>query len=170
MDEVEPAIRDAGLVMFDMSAIRHSDLPSQKSLSTSGFSTEEGCQIMRYTGTSPLIQCVCLSGHDSTHSAIEQSANTQAQLLWYFISGFDQRIIESPAANDRFTQYLVHLQQYDFDLLFFKSNSSGRWWLKIPHKESYEVHSCAYGDYLAACEDVISDRIHKFIGQSLDVG
>jgi len=101
-------------------------------------------------------------------AAHNQSANTQAQLLWYLISGFDQRIVETPDASDRFTQYLVHLQRYDFDLIFFKSNNSGRWWLKLPSENTQQMFSCAYGDYLAACEDVVSDRVSRFVELSLN--
>jgi formiminoglutamase len=169
MDESEPVIRDAGFLFFDMSAVRCSDFPAQKSQSTSGFFTEEACQIMRYSGTSPRLKCICLSGHDPMSMDHDQSANTQAQLLWYLISGFDQRVVETPEANDRFTQYHVHMQRYDFDLIFFKSNHSGRWWLKLPSESSEKIFSCAYGDYLAACEDVVSDRISRFVEMSLDI-
>jgi formiminoglutamase len=169
LDESEPVIRDAGLLFFDMSALRYADFSAQKSYSTSGFFTEEACQIMRYGGTSPHMRCICLSGHDPMSMSHSQSANTQAQLLWYLFSGFDQRVVEIPDTNDRFTQYLVHLQQYDFDLSFFKSNNSGRWWLKLPGENSQKMFSCAYGDYLAACEDVVSDRVSRLVEMSLDV-
>jgi hypothetical protein len=169
MDESEPEIRDAGFLFFDMSAIRYSDFPAQNSASTSGFFTEEACKIMRYSGTSPRLNCICLSGHDPNSTAIGQSANTQAQLLWYLISGFDQRVIERPEEGDHFTQYVVHLQRYDFDLVFFKSNHSGRWWFKLPSEKPAKLFSCAYGDYLAACEDVVSDRISRFVEMSLDM-
>lgn len=169
MDESEPEIRDAGFLFFDMSAMRFADFPAQKSYSTSGFFTEEACQIMRYGGTGPRMNCVCLSGHDPMSVSHSQSANTQAQLLWYLISGFDQRVVEKPDSSDRFTQYLVHLQRYDFDLVFFKSNNSGRWWLQLPSEEPHKVYSCAYGDYLAACEDVVSDRVSRFVEMSLNV-
>ena len=125
--------------------------------------------MMRYSGTSPRMNCICLSGHDPLLASHDQSANTQAQLLWYMISGFDQRVVETPDSSDRFTQYLVHLQKYDFDLIFYKSNNSGRWWLKLPSENSSNVLSCAYGDYLAACEDVVSDRVSRFVEMSLDV-
>jgi len=169
LDESEPEIRDAGFLFFDMSALRHADFPAQKSYSTSGFFTEEACQIMRYSGTSPLMRCICLAGHDPMSLSHSQSANTQAQLMWYMISGFDQRVVEIPGSNDRFTHYLVHLQKYDFDLTFFKSNNSGRWWLNLAGENAQKVYSCAYGDYLSACEDVVSDRVSRLIEMSLNV-
>lgn len=168
LEESEPEIRDSGFLSFEMSAMRFSDFPAQNSYSTSGFFTEEACQLMRYSGISPEMSCICLGGHDPMSTTHNQSANTQAQLLWYMINGFDQRVVERPDSSDRFTQYLVHMQRYNFDLIFFKSNDSGRWWLKLPSENAEKVHSCAYADYLAACEDEVSDRVSRLVEMSLD--
>jgi len=169
LDETEPAIRDTHFLNFDLSAIRFSDLPSQISYSTSGLSSEEACRITRYAGLAPDLRFMILSGHDPLSPEHGPSANTTAQLLWYFASGIENRVIERPSAGDRFTQYVVHLQRFDFDLKFYKSNMSGRWWLELPSRESPFIFSCAYGDYLAACEDVVTDRVIACVEMSMNV-
>ena len=168
LDECEPEIRDCGFLNIDLSVIRSADLPSQISYSSSGLTTEEACRLARYAGLSPEIKCVALSGHDPLAVEHGISANTTAQMLWYFVSGFDKRVIERPSNGDNFTQYLVHLQRFDFDLNFYKSNSSGRWWLQLPANGRQKLFSCAYGDYLAACEDVVTDRVVKCVELSMD--
>ena len=169
LEETEPVIRDTHFLNFDLSAIRYSDLPSQISHSTSGLSSEEACRITRYAGLAPDLRFVVISGHDPLSPEHGPSANTTAQLLWYFASGLDNRIIERPAAGDRFTQYVVHLQRFDFDLKFYKSNMSGRWWLELPARENQYIFSCAYRDYLAACEDVVTDRVIACVEMSMNV-
>ena len=163
---IEPVIRDAQLISADMSSLRFSDMPAQSSHSTSGFFTEEACQIMRFAGMSPEIKGLTLTGHDPMSPDHGQSANTVAQLIWYFIEGFDQRISETPGAKDHFTQYMVHLKQYDFELSFHKSEKSGRWWVEVPGKQGVRMFSCAYKDYQSACEDVVTERIFSCIGHS----
>ncbi|MDX1478426.1 MAG: hypothetical protein R3301_12020 [Saprospiraceae bacterium] len=156
---VEPLIRDAEVMGVDMSALRYSDMPAQTSHSTSGFTTEEACQMMRYAGMSPSLRGMALTGHDPMSAAHGVSANTVAQMIWYFIDGFVQRIHESPRQTEHFTRYLVHLKDYDFDLSFHKSEKSGRWWVEVPGKAGPSLHSCSYKDYQAACEDVVTERI-----------
>ena len=169
LDECEPEIRDCGFFNFDLSAMRSADMPAQISYSSSGLTTEEACRLMRYAGLSPELKCLSISGHDPLSVEYGLSSNTTAQLIWYFMSGFDKRVIERPNSSDRFTQYLVHLQRFDFDLTFYKSNMSGRWWLQLPAASGMRLFSCAYGDYLAACEDVVTDRVVKCVESSMDV-
>lgn len=169
LDETEPEIRDCAYFNFDVSAIRFSDFPAQISRSTSGFYTEEACRLMRYAGSSPSMRFVSISGHDPLSIQHAQSANTAAQLLWYLGFGVDNKIMEAPGKGDRFVQYIIHLQRYDFDLAFHKSKASGRWWLELPTSNGSRVFSCAYGDYLASCENVVTDRVAKCIESTLQI-
>ena len=155
----EPFIRDAEVMGVDMSCLRFADMPAQASHSTSGFSVEEACQIMRFAGMSHRLRGLAFTGHDPMSPSHGVAANTVAQMIWYFVDGFQQRIHEAPGQADHFTRYLVHLKQYDFDLSFHKSEKSGRWWVEVPGKGGARVFSCAYQDYQAACEDVVTERI-----------
>lgn len=169
LEESEPAIRDTQYLNFDLSALRYADMPAQLSHSTSGLSSEEACRLARYAGLSPELRIMVLTGHDPMSTEHGPSANTTAQLLWYFMDGVENRVEERPAPGERFTQYVVHLQRFDFDLRFYKSKMTGRWWLELPSRTESLVFSCAYADYLAACEDVVTDRVINCVERSMNV-
>lgn len=166
--DVEPVLRDAHIVCADLSVVRYSDLPAQRSRSTSGFYTEEICQIMRFAGQASDLRVAIISGHDTMSIHHDQSANTTAQMLWYLIDAFTQSVSEYPGIAENFTQYLVHVSKYDYDLKFHKSTLTGRWWLEIPSHDSEAKYACAYSDYLAACEDRVSERVFSCVEQSLE--
>nr|MBA3665166.1 formimidoylglutamase [Bacteroidota bacterium] len=50
IEEAEPIIRQADMLTFDITAIKHSDAPANPNASPNGFYAEEACQIMRYAG------------------------------------------------------------------------------------------------------------------------
>src|SRR6185295_17792470 len=52
MEEVEPIVRNADIVSFDITAVRNSDAPGNGKASPNGFYGEEACQIARYAGIS----------------------------------------------------------------------------------------------------------------------
>ena len=167
LEEVEPYARESNALLFDLSSMRMADLLAQKARSSSGYCTEEACRIMRYSGLSPLLQCVAVTGHDPMCLSHDVSANTTAQLCWYLLSGLNSRVDEKPATTDNFTQYTIQLSECEFDLTFFKSKRSGRWWVQIPGKDNVETHPCAHADYVSACEDRVTGRILSFIDASL---
>jgi hypothetical protein len=169
LEESEPVIRDTQYFNFDLSVLRHADLPAQISNSTSGLTSEEACRLARYAGLSPELRILVQTGHDPVSPDHGAAANTTAQLLWYFMDGLENRIQERPAPGERFTQYVVHLQRFDFDLRFYKSKRTGRWWLELPSKGELLVFSCAYADYLAACEDVVTDRVINCVERSMNI-
>ncbi len=165
--DIEPSLRDADCIVFDLSAMRSSDLPGQSGRSSSGFFTEEACKILRYAGMSCRLKCIIFTGAAAAHPRDFQSSNTTAQLLWYFLSGYDESVDESPTDNtERFTRYIVALQGYDFDVTFFKSEQTERWWFAVSDDE---VVSCSYHDYLSACDNVITERVLNGISRSMKV-
>lgn len=166
LEDIEPYARISTAAIFDLAAMRMADMPAQDSLSSSGFCTEEACRIMRYVGLSPALRCLVVEGHDPLSLAFDESANTTAQLAWYFLSGLDQRVDEVPASTDKFTQYTLQISDCSFDLTFFKSNRSGRWWVSIPGKQK-QSFPCALNDYNAAKEDKITDRLMRYIDLTL---
>ena len=166
LEDMEPYGRQTSLMVFDLSVMRCSDLGAQVSRSSSGYCTEEACRITRYLGSSSSLQAAVFSGHDPYAIERNASTNTMAQLIWYFISGFNQRIDETPDSSEKFTRYTLQISQCDFDLTFVRSNRSGRWWVNLPGSPD-AYHPCAHTDYRAACEDRVTDRILQYIDLSL---
>ena len=53
------------------------------------------------------------------------------QMLWYFIEGFCFRSNEYPfGTKEHYIKYIVLIE--DEELVFYKSNITGRWWIEIP--------------------------------------
>ena len=173
-EESEPAIRDADMVSIHLSAIKFSDAPAQKTISPSGFTIEEACQLARYAGMSDKLTSFGIYGFQSKAEGMALTAESAALLLWYFLEGFYNRKGDYPisAAFNQLTQYLVDVKTMQQRVSFWRSNKSGRWWMEMPVKskkklERHRLVSCSYNDYLSACNDDISERLmsayRKFI-------
>jgi hypothetical protein len=84
-----------------------------------------------------------------------------AQLIWYFTEGFAQRYHEWPNGEDpEFMVYRITLRTAGYEIVFYRSKRSNRWWMDVPHP--YEAQSlllgCSYTDYQSACNDELPER------------
>jgi formiminoglutamase len=168
IEALEPIIRDADMMSFNLTAIRAADAPAQTNVSPSGFFLEEACQIARYAGMSDKMTSFFIYGYEAKLDARQQTAQAIAQICWYFLEGFYQRKHDFPLFIAGLTEYLIHYKSTDFHLTFWKSNASGRWWMQLPNNhnnnaapnvERHRLISCAYKDYEAACNGELPDRL-----------
>lgn len=162
--EVEPFIRDADLISFHLNSLKHCEAPGVQDASPSGFFTEEACRLSRYAGMSDKLTSIGFYGFKSDLDASRQTAQTLAQLVWYFIDGFYQRKNDFPASMDALVEYIVDFKGHDYQLTFWKSNKTGRWWLQVPAKtkkklERHRLIPCSHSDYLQACKADLPDRL-----------
>jgi formiminoglutamase len=167
IEDIEPVIRDADLVSFNIAALKMSDAPAQMKPSPSGFSSEEACQIVRYAGMSDKLASFGIYGfHRNLDNLDQTTAQVVAQMVWYFIDGFHNRKQDFPIqkAFNQLMQYIVDIKSFDERLVFWRSNKSGRWWMEIPAKtrkkhERHRLIPCSYNDYLQACNDDLPERL-----------
>ncbi len=164
IQEVEPLIRDADLAGFQIAAIRAADAPAQAQPVPSGFTAEEACQIARYAGMSDKLRSFGIFGFEQSLDNQGLTAELIAQMVWYFVDGFYNRKQDFPVSTEGLTEYIVDFKQMDYQLIFWKSNRSGRWWMQVPVKigKKYNRHRlipCSYNDYKRACEDELPDRL-----------
>jgi formiminoglutamase len=166
MEDIEPVIRDADMVSFNIAALKLSEAPAQLEGTPSGFFSEEACQIARYAGMSDKLTSFGIYGFHHESDKNTQTAQILAQMIWYFTDGFYNRKQDFPISKafNQLTQYVVDIKSFDFQITFWKSNKSGRWWMEIPVKtrKKYERHRlvpCSYNDYLQACQDDLPDRL-----------
>lgn len=162
IEEVEPIIRDGDMAIFHLSALKQSEAPSQKNASPSGFFTEEICRLSRYAGMSDKLSSVGFYGYelDLDH----QSAQSLAQMIWYFLDGVLNRKNDFPVATDGLVEYIVDYKNHQYQLVFWRSTKSGRWWMQIPIKNDknelkHSLVPCSYNDYLAACQGELPERL-----------
>ena len=166
IEGVEPIVRNADVVSFDVSAIRQSDAPGNGNASPNGFYGEEACQIARYAGLSDKLTSIGFYEINPAFDTNKQTVQLVSQIIWYFIDGYYNRKQDYPIVDkSEYTKYRVSLKDHDHEIVFYKSNKSDRWWMDVPypvnHKIKYERHHmvpCSYSDYQTACSDEMPDK------------
>ncbi|MBK7476021.1 MAG: arginase family protein [Haliscomenobacter sp.] len=162
--EVEPIVRDGDLCFVNLSVLKEADAPGQSSPSPSGFILEEACQVCRYAGMSDKLKAFGLFGFRSSMDRKTQTAQAVAQMIWYFLDGFHHRKGDFPASVEGLVEYVVDLKQLDYQLTFWKSQKTGRWWIQVPVKtarkhQRHRLIPCSYNDYKQACQDELPERL-----------
>ncbi|MFO7872859.1 MAG: formimidoylglutamase [Bacteroidales bacterium] len=169
MEEVEPIVRNADLMSFDVSAIRQSDAPGNTNASPNGFYGEEACQIVRYAGLSDKLSSIGFYELNPAFDMGNQTAHLVAQMVWYFIDGYYHRKNDYPDKqikdSSAFIKYVVTIREFQNKIQFYKSKRSDRWWMEVPCPPSlqrkYErqfLVPCSYHDYQEACRNEIPDK------------
>ncbi len=157
---IEPFLRDSDIVSFDMGAIRKSDAPGYFRPTPNGFYAEEACQLARYAGTSDKVRLFGIFEVNQLKDIQNHSAALAAQMAWYFIDGLSCRYIEEPDANSSsYKTFIVAHDDMDYDMAFYKSMKTERWWLEVPNSkdDSRVVVACSHEDYLTACNHEVPD-------------
>ena len=169
LQEVEPLIRNADLLSFDIGAIRGSDAPAHAQAGPNGFFGDEVCQIARYAGLSEKLTAIGFFEYNPTFDPRGITAQLIAQMIWYFFEGFFNRKNEDPTQSvDDFIKYYVPVNSTEEGIVFYRSKKSDRWWMeigaKLNLKNEYRRHNlipCSLKDYNIASENDIPDRWWK---------
>lgn len=166
IEESEPIIRQADMITFDITAIKHSDAPANPNASPNGFYAEEACQMMRYAGMNDKLSSLGIYEINPTFDVSGKTSHLAAQMIWCFMDGFYNRKNDFPSrTNPDYMRFHVVLQDEKYEINFYKSKKSDRWWMEIPyppHKDlKFERHTlipCSYKDYELAINNEIPDR------------
>jgi arginase family enzyme len=163
---VEPVMRDANLVGFDLGALSGGALGNYRIKSPNGFDGKEICALARYAGISDKVSSFGVYEYSSEFN-FPGSNMLVAQILWYFAEGVNFRKNENTiSAKKEFIRYQVPIEEEV--LVFYKSPVSGRWWIEIPFispannkLKRHTLLPCTQGDYLDACNQIIPERWYK---------
>jgi formiminoglutamase len=164
LEEAEPVVRDADLLLFHLGALRAAEVPGCPGASPSGLTIEEACRIVRYASMSDKLGAAGFYGlPDDPHPT---TAMAVAQMIWYFVDGFGRRLQDYPMDKNLFTGFVVDLKGEGLRLHFWKSNRSDRWWAEPVHgiaseRSRHSPVSCSYSDYRLACEGELSLRLAR---------
>ena len=171
LKKAEPALRDADLVSLDLSAIRSQDLGIDKHSTPNGFSSVDICSLSRYAGLSTNVSSFGLYEFSNTKQS-KTTGMLVAQVIWYFIEGVQNRVVDFPKENVPFQKYIVLVE--DESIVFYKSLKTNRWWMEMPKRD--EVHnnteklslmSCNEADYVMACNQELPESYFKAIQKAL---
>lgn len=162
--EIEPVMRNTDFLSFDLSAIQYSYAPANVYSSPNGLTGEDACKIMRYAGISDKLTAVGIFEYNENIDPDNQTAQLIAQMMWYFIEGYKQRKNELNPDLSSCIKYTVAFEDGRNEIVFYKSNTSGRWWMGVPFKskdkktfDNYFV-ACSYQDYELANQGEVPER------------
>ncbi len=163
LNEVEPILRDTDMLGLNISSIRQSDAFGQKSASPNGFYGEEICQLARYGGMSTKLSSFGIYDFVPENDFNQQTSNLIAQIIWYFISGFNYKVYENPIEdNNHCKKFIVNLDTFEYEIVFYKSEKTDRWWMEVPSFKTNArknlLVSCTYNDYQLASNGDVPER------------
>jgi len=154
----EPLLRNSDLISVDFNSIKNSETDPSKYSNVNGFKSDQICQIMKYAGMSDKMSCISIAEVHPDQSV--SASNLLSQMIWYFVDGLAQRVGDFPIENKtRYKKFHVHIDGFDDDLIFYKSNKSSRWWLEVSYPAAegskYERH------HLVPCNQIDYDNALK---------
>ncbi len=163
---VEPVLRDANIVSLDLTSIKGSEVSRNQRYSPNGLDGKEICAISRYAGISNKVSSFGIYEYKPSNDD-ELTSMLVAQIIWYFIEGVNCRVNDDDFSEDR--NYLKYITLVDAqELIFYKSNKTGRWWIEIPFLSEvnnklkrHTLLPCMHQDYLDACNNKLPDRWYK---------
>lgn len=174
LQEMEPTIRNADLMSFDITAIRSSDAPGNAHAQPFGLTGEEACQICWYAGLNEKLSSIGFYEYNPTVDDIHKgTASVVATMIWYFIEGYYHRKKEQNFKSNDFMKYSVSMPSEPEVLIFYKSKLSEKWWLEVPYPNGRERYSrnsivpCSYSDYQTAVKGDVPERYISMLAKLL---
>lgn len=165
LQEIEPAIRNADMVSFDVTAIRSSDAPGNSRTQPFGLTGEEACQICWYAGLNEKLSSIGFYEYNpDLDDAHKKTASVIATMIWYFIEGYHHRKNEQNFRSNDFMKYVVSMPVEPETLTFYKSKFSDKWWLEVPNPSNNKRYTrnsvvpCSYNDYQLAVKGEVPER------------
>jgi arginase family enzyme len=165
LKQVEPAIRDADILLLDIRSIESQSL-GQDNLHANGFNNREICALSRYAGLSDKVSSFGI--YELQYIKSQMAEQLIAQIMWYFVEGNMYRINEKANVNNPdFLKYQVPVDNEV--LVFYESKLSGRWWIEIPSNiksvnnklKQHTLLPCDKETYLSACDQEMPERWYK---------
>ncbi len=158
----EPHIRHADFLNIDFTSLKASET-NNPNASPNGFYSEQICQIAKYAGFSDKLSCFAVFNYSYYN---DLSDSLLGHLLWYFIDGHEERVGDFPkGTKTEYMKFTVVLEQEKgYEINFYKSNRSLRWWMEVPYPpklgSKYERHvlvPCNKEEYDQATRNEVPD-------------
>lgn len=164
--KAEPVLRMADMITLDLGSLKYSDFPAQYEPMANGFTSEEICLLARYCGLSDKLSSFGIYEYNSQKDAKGLGALLISQILWCLMDGIQNRKNDFPSrSSNDYIRYHVMLENGQYEINFYKSKKSGRWWMEVPYPPQkglkYERHTlvpCSEEDYIQATKNDVPDR------------
>lgn len=166
---VEPFMRDANLVSFDVGAIGQEYMPYYSNLNVNGFNGFESCQIAWYAGMSDNLKCFCLQEYNPQLDVSGKGGVLCAQILWHLFDSMSLKVNDIPSIeSDNYKIFVVHLHEFDVELRFYTNRANNRWWIEVPFGDEVRLLACTESDYLFSQQSELPEKWWKFFGKDLN--
>ncbi|WP_100611843.1 formimidoylglutamase [Confluentibacter lentus] len=163
---VEPVMRDANMVSIDLNCVKGAEVSLNQKFSPNGLDGKEICAISRYAGISNKVSSIGIYEYKPSKDD-EITSMLIAQIIWYFIEGVNFRVKDDIFLDENSYQKFITLVDAE-ELVFYKSNKTGRWWIEIPFLSDvnnklkrHTLLPCMHQDYLDACSNKVPNRWYK---------
>jgi len=167
--DIEPMVRDADMMTFDISALQAFYVPGAIDAKVYGLTGEEACQICWYAGQNEKMSSIGIYGYDSNKDSDDfKSAFVISTMIWYFVEGYYHRKGDKNFKSSDYLMYEVHLGGEPDTIRFYKSKLSERWWMEVPNPDASGLFNrnrmiaCNYADYELALTGEVPDRWINF--------
>lgn len=167
--DIEPMVRDADMMSFDLSALQAHYAPGASNSKVYGLTGEEACQLAWYAGQNEKMSSVGFYNYDAYNDSKDQkTAFVVSTMIWYFIEGYYHRKGDKNFKSNDYLMYEVHLGGDPETIRFYKSKLSERWWMEVPNPEAEGLFNrnrmiaCNYSDYDLALKGELPDRWMNF--------
>lgn len=164
LTEMEPAVRNADMLSFDMTAIRSADAPGNINAQPFGLTGEEACQLCWYAGQNEKLSSIGFYEYNPEFDdAHKKTAAVVATMIWYFVEGFYFRKKERDFKSNDFIKYSVSMPTEPEVIVFYKSKFTEKWWMEVMPQTAgkYPRNSivpCSYSDYQTATKGEVPER------------
>jgi formiminoglutamase len=162
--EMEPAIRNADMLSFDITAIKSADAPANANAQPFGLTGEEACQLCWYAGQNEKLSSAGFYEYNpSLDDANKKTATVVATMVWYFVEGFYHRKNERDFKSNDFLKYTVAMPSEPEVITFYKSKFTEKWWMEVMPQQGNRytrnsVVPCSYSDYQVATRGEVPER------------
>lgn len=163
--EMEPVIRNADLLSFDITGIKSNDAPANINAQPFGLTGEEACQLCWYAGINEKLSSAGFYEYNpELDNGQQQTAAVVATMIWYFIEGFYNRRKATSFSGNDYMQYTVSMPSEPEVIKFYKSKMSEKWWMEIPGPAESKkfnrncIIPCSYKDYEMATRGELPAR------------
>jgi formiminoglutamase len=165
LTEMEPAIRNADLLSFDVTAIKSSDAPGNANAQPFGLTGEEACQLCWYAGMNEKLSSIGFYEYNPDFDDVhKKTASVVATMIWYFIEGFYHRKGEHSFKSNDFLKYVVSMPTEPETITFYKSKVTEKWWMELSYHHPGARYlrntmvPCSYNDYQTAAKGELPER------------
>jgi len=164
----EPVLRNTDFLSFDIISLKNSEAPGSSKVNPNGLRSEEACQLAKYAGLSNRIKVFGMFEVEPANDRNNLTVALAAQIIWYFVEGFINRVSETPDMSQNNKKYQVEVDSIDSPIVFYKNILTNQWWMEIETTEKIKLLiACSEKEYAQASNNEIPELWLKYL-QKID--